>query len=139
MGRWGGREEGRLGGGEGSWGVEMWRWGGGKVGRLEGGEVGNGVGGEVGRWEAGRWVSWEGMWGGGKVGRGAKVFHTYRHSYIQTYRPSDEAGPRGAFAPTLLKITCGTHLTFTEGKRNVTCNQDNFRQLLLMSFIQNII
>ena len=30
-----------------------------------------------------------------KRGRGAKVLHTYR----QTYRPSDEAGPRGAFAP----------------------------------------
>ena len=31
----------------------------------------------------------------GEKGRGAKVLQTYRH----TYRPSDEAGPRGAFAP----------------------------------------
>ena len=33
--------------------------------------------------------------GRGEKGRGAKVLHTYRH----TNRPSDEAGPRGAFAP----------------------------------------
>ena len=33
--------------------------------------------------------------GRGDKGRGAKVLQTYRH----TDRPSDEAGPRGAFAP----------------------------------------
>ena len=32
-------------------------------------------------------------------GRGAQVLHTDRHTYRQTYRPPDEAGPRGAFAP----------------------------------------
>ena len=35
------------------------------------------------------------IYGYGEKGRGAKVLQTY----IQTYRPSDEAGPRGAFAP----------------------------------------
>ena len=29
------------------------------------------------------------------LGRGVKMLHTYMH----TYRASDEAGPRGAFAP----------------------------------------
>ena len=33
------------------------------------------------------------------------MLQTYRHqtSDIQTYRPSDEAGPRGAFAPKNMK------------------------------------
>ena len=48
----------------------------------------------------------KGRGGGGGVGRGekgigVKMLQTYRHqtSDIQTYRPSDEGGPRGAFAP----------------------------------------
>ena len=40
-----------------------------------------------------RWV------GGRGQGVGAKVFQTYRQTYRHTDRPSDEAGPRGAFAP----------------------------------------
>ena len=38
--------------------------------------------------------------GEGREGeRRAKVLQTYRQTYRQTNRPSDEAGPRGAFAP----------------------------------------
>ena len=52
-------------------------------------------------WEGGKVRGWE----GGKVGREAKVLHTYRqtyiHKYIQTYRPSGEAGCREAFAPKM--------------------------------------
>ena len=39
------------------------------------------------------------MEGRGEKGRGVKMLHTYRHTDIQTYRASDAAGPRGAFAP----------------------------------------
>ena len=36
--------------------------------------------------------------GEGRDGRKGEL-KCYRHTDIQTYRPSDEAGPRGAFAP----------------------------------------
>ena len=53
----------------------MGRWGGGKVGRWE--EVrGSGEGREAKRREGPR----------EEEGRGAKVLHTYRHTYIQTYK-----------------------------------------------------
>ena len=37
--------------------------------------------------------------GRGEKGRGVKILQTYIHTDRQTYRASDEAGPRGAFAP----------------------------------------
>ena len=43
------------------------------------------------------------VWGGeereGELTYRQTYRHTYRHTDMQTYRPSDEAGPRGAFAP----------------------------------------
>ena len=37
-------------------------------------------------------------------GRGAKLLHTDIYTYRQTYRPSDEAGPSGAFAPKKTEV-----------------------------------
>ena len=39
-----------------------------------------------------------------KEGRGAKVIHTDINTYIEIYRPSDEAGPRGAFVPKNIPV-----------------------------------
>ena len=33
----------------------------------------------------------------------SRELKSYRHTYIQTNRPSDEAGPRGTFAPKNFK------------------------------------
>ena len=66
----------------------------------EGRNVGRWEGEEVGRWEGGRGVEGRGGKGLGKrrvgEGRGATCV-TYIQTYIQTYRPSDEAGCGGAF------------------------------------------
>ena len=40
-----------------------------------------------------------GRCGGGEVGRWGGELKCYIHTDIHTYRPSDEAGCRGAFAP----------------------------------------
>ena len=62
--------------------------------------------GEMGRWKGGNVGSWGVGRGSGEgrevEGRGAKVLHTFRHTYIHTdiqNRPSDEAGWRVALAP----------------------------------------
>ena len=90
---------GRLGGWKvGSWGV-------GELGRWGIGELGSWGGEEVGRWGGGAVVSWEvgkvGRWGGGEARRGegrGRELKCYIHTDIQTYRPFDEAGCKGAFA-----------------------------------------
>ena len=51
---------------------------------------------EVGR-GGGRWGVKVGRWKGWKVERWRGELKYYRHTYIHTDRPSDEAGCRGAF------------------------------------------
>ena len=55
---------------------------------------------------------------GGEKGRGAKVLQTYRHTDRHTYRPSDEAGPRGAFAPKNTVVYRSKHI-----KKDALINQ----------------
>ena len=66
----------------------------------------------MGMWEVGEL--------GGEVGReekwrGAKVLHTFRHTYIHTdiqNKPSDEAGWRGALAPKNIVFYWVLHIKY---------------------------